>query len=105
MRTSLKSSRVRRNIAATAVCGLAMLYDYDCGSTQTRNLDVTLTREVPGRPPMPCASISGGGGGGSGGGGQGGGGGGGGVTCKLLPMCITLLISVFLYCSIRVALF
>ena len=67
MRTSLKS-RVKRNAAAAAICGLAMLYDYDCGGTQTRSLDVTLTREVPGRPPMPCASVGGGSNGPAGGG-------------------------------------
>ena len=78
MRTSLKSSRVKRNIVAAAICGLALLYDYDCGGTQTRDLGVTLTREYPGRPPLPC-----------GGGGRGGGGttSGGGVGCKFKLWC------------------
>ena len=68
----------KRNAAAAAVCGLALLYDYQCGGTQSRGLDVTLTQEYPGRPPLPCG-ISGGGGWGGGGGG----GGGGGISCKI----------------------
>ncbi|WAR18704.1 TEuncharacterized [Mya arenaria] len=70
VRATLKK-RVKRNFVADFVCGLAVLYDYICGGTQTRGLDVTLTREYPGRPPLPCGL---GGGGGSGGGGGGGGG-------------------------------
>ncbi|KAL3847724.1 hypothetical protein ACJMK2_018620 [Sinanodonta woodiana] len=76
VKATLKS-KTKRNVAAAAFCGLLLLYDYDCAGLQTRNLDVTLTREYPGRPPLPCGL---GGGGGGGGGGDGGSGGGGGVT-------------------------
>ena len=74
----------KRSAAAAAVCGLALLYDYICGGTQSRGLDVTLTREYPGRPPLPCG-ISGGGGWG------GGGGGGGGISCKISKRTYTIL--------------
>lgn len=60
-----------------ATCGLALLYDYVCGELQTRYLDVTLTREYPGKPPLPCGLIGGGGGSVFGGGGYVGGGSGG----------------------------
>ncbi|WAR19895.1 hypothetical protein MAR_001733 [Mya arenaria] len=53
VRATLKK-RVKRNAVAAFVCGLAVFYDYICGGTQTRGLDVTLTREYPGRPPLPC---------------------------------------------------
>ncbi|KAJ8311800.1 hypothetical protein KUTeg_010655 [Tegillarca granosa] len=56
-------SRKRRNAAAAAFCGLMLLYDFNCGGTRTKGLDVTMTRETPGRPPMPCGLTSSGGGG------------------------------------------
>ncbi|CAG2246407.1 unnamed protein product [Mytilus edulis] len=66
---TLKNTRKKRSFAAASVCGMAVLYDYICGSKQTRNLDITLTREYPGRPPLPCGGGSGGRSGGSRGGG------------------------------------
>lgn len=51
-------SRKRRNAAAAAFCGLMLLYDFDCGGPRTKGLDVTMTRETPGRPPMPCGLTS-----------------------------------------------
>ncbi|XP_041349606.1 uncharacterized protein LOC121368912 [Gigantopelta aegis] len=54
-------TRAKRS-AAGSVCGLKMLYDYFCGGTKTQGSDVTLHRQYPGRPPLPC------GGGGRGGG-------------------------------------
>lgn len=71
---TLKNTRKKRSFAAASVCGMAVLYDYICGSKQTRNLDITLTREYPGRPPLPCGGSSGGRSGGSRGGG--------GVSCE-----------------------
>ena len=68
----------KRNAAAAAVCGLANLHDYQCGGTQSHGLDVTLTREYPGRLPLPCEISGGGGWGGGGGGGRGGG-----ISCKI----------------------
>ncbi|XP_052092546.1 uncharacterized protein LOC127729013 [Mytilus californianus] len=65
-----KNTRKKRSLIAASVCGMAVLYDYICGSKQTRNLDITLTREYPGRPPLPCGR---GGGGRDGGGAEGGG--------------------------------
>ncbi|KAL3847722.1 hypothetical protein ACJMK2_018618 [Sinanodonta woodiana] len=67
VKATLKS-KTKRNVAADIFCGLLLLYDYYCGTMQTRYLDVTLAREYPGRPPLPC----GGGGGGAGGVGSGG---------------------------------
>ncbi|OPL20743.1 hypothetical protein AM593_09130, partial [Mytilus galloprovincialis] len=67
---TLKNTRKKRSFAAASVCGMAVLYDYICGSKQTRNLDITLTREYPGRPPLPCGGGSGGRRGGSRGGGE-----------------------------------
>ncbi|CAG2246399.1 unnamed protein product [Mytilus edulis] len=57
---TLKNTRKKRSSAAASVCGMAVLYDYICGSKRTRNLDITLTREYPGRPPLPCSGGSGG---------------------------------------------
>lgn len=50
--------RRRRNTAADSLCGLAMLYDFFCGGTRTRSLDVTLSRQQAGRPPLPCSGSS-----------------------------------------------
>ncbi|VDI49478.1 Hypothetical predicted protein [Mytilus galloprovincialis] len=52
---TLKNTRKKRSSASASVCGMAVLYDYICGSKRTRNLDITLTREYPGRPPLPCS--------------------------------------------------
>ncbi|XP_048252814.1 uncharacterized protein LOC124134850 [Haliotis rufescens] len=41
---------------SSAGCGLKMLYDVFCGGTRTGGQDITLTRELPGRPPLPCRS-------------------------------------------------
>ncbi|KAH3832132.1 hypothetical protein DPMN_105409 [Dreissena polymorpha] len=61
-------TRPKRNIVAAVICGLAMLYDYDCGALQTRAIDISLVRETPDGRPMPCGLSSGGGGRGVGGG-------------------------------------
>lgn len=59
VKATLKN-RVKRNVAAMTVCGLSVLYDYICGGTKTRSLGVTLTREYPGTPLLPCGGVIGG---------------------------------------------
>ncbi|KAL5014467.1 hypothetical protein ScPMuIL_008737 [Solemya velum] len=61
------TGRRKRGIFVDIACGLKLLYDFLCGDLRTRLIDVSLTREQPGRPPLPCGSGGGWGGLGSGG--------------------------------------
>ena len=42
---------------------MRLFFSFDCDGIQIRFQEVTLTRELPGRPPQPCGGGGGGGGG------------------------------------------
>ncbi|KAL5014472.1 hypothetical protein ScPMuIL_008742 [Solemya velum] len=56
----LKTTRRRKRGTYTGTaCGLTLLYDFFCGDLHTRLMDVSLTREKPGHPPLPCGELVG----------------------------------------------
>ncbi|WAR18316.1 WIF1-like protein [Mya arenaria] len=49
--------RDRSKRSGGSVCGFVVLYDYVCGSTRTKGVQISLKNNYPGRPPTPCGNV------------------------------------------------